>query len=298
MSIEMEGLTLQRRAPGTPDAVAPRPVTFKRVSAVVILLLLVVSWWFVLGEQQARAHPLFTGATWQQAREFAGELAGVGNPNPEFLDPARWQQALRGTRETLVMSILAVGFAGFGMLLTVIPAARTAADGSLTLSRGRGGWVLYAVIRVLYIFSRSVPELVWAMLVVFVLSPGILPGALALGLHNFGILGKLGAEVVENLDLRPVRAVRACGAGTFQTLLYAVLPQVLPKFLTYLLYRWEVIIRTTVVVGLVAAGGLGQQFRLAMSWFHYSEVTLILLCYIGLVALVDLTSAGLRRLAR
>ena len=79
-------------------------------------------------------------------------------------------------------------------------------------------------------------------------------------------------------------------------LLYGVLPQALPSFLTYLLYRWEVIIRTTVVVGFIAAGGLGREFRLSISLFHYTDVALIIAWYLILVMAVDLVSAALRKL--
>ena len=136
------------------------------------------------------------------------------------------------------------------------------------------GGAAFFVMRAVFVFTRGVPELLWAMLIVFVFSPGVLPGALALAVHNYGILGKLSAEVVEDLDPRPARALRTAGAGNFQMLLYGVLPQVLPQFLTYMLYRWEVIIRTTIVVGFVAAGGLGREFRLSMSWFQYDKVIL------------------------
>jgi phosphonate transport system permease protein len=81
-------------------------------------------------------------------------------------------------------------------------------------------------------------------------------------------------------------------------LAYAILPQALPQFLTYLLYRWEVVIRTTIVVGFVSASGLGREFRLDMSFFRYTDVALLLMCYLVLVVLVDLTCMGLRRLAR
>jgi phosphonate transport system permease protein len=126
----------------------------------------------------------------------------------------------------------------------------------------------------------------------------VLPGALALGLHNYGIVGRLTAEVVENLDPAPARALRAAGAGNFQVLVYAILPQALPQFVTYLLYRWEVVIRTTVVVGFLSASGLGREFRLSLSFFHYTEITLIILWYLLLVIGVDLLSAYLRRLVR
>ena len=137
-----------------------------------------------------------------------------------------------------------------------------------------------------------------AMIVVFFFSPGILPGAIALGLHNYGIVGKLSAEVVENLDPRPARALRTAGASRFQVLFYGIMPQALPQFLTYLLYRWEVVIRTTIVVGFVGAGGLGREFRLDMSFFRYTDVVLLLVWYVLLVVAVDLVSMYLRRLAR
>jgi phosphonate transport system permease protein len=136
------------------------------------------------------------------------------------------------------------------------------------------------------------------MLIVFVFSPSILSGAIALGLHNYGIVGKLSAEVVEDLDPRPARALRTAGASNLQMLLYGVLPQVLPQFLTYMLYRWEVVIRTTIVIGFVTAGGLGSEFRLGMSFSLYDKVMLLLMFYLLLVLGVDLIAAWLRRLVR
>jgi phosphonate transport system permease protein len=188
------------------------------------------------------------------------------------------------------MSIMAIGFSTVVMFLTVLPAARNVADGTLTLSKKWYSFLLFGLIRISYIFSRAIPELVWAMIVIFIFKPGILPGAIALALHNFGILGKLCAEVIEDTDSRPIRNLASAGAGRMQILLYGVLPSVLPQFLTYILYRWEVIMRTTIVVGFVGAGGLGQQFKLSMSFFHYTEITLLLVCYIVLVLIADFLS--------
>ena len=171
-------------------------------------------------------------------------------------------------------------------------------NGDLGGKPSRAGAALYFILRIFYAFTRAVPELVWALLIVFFLSPGILPGAIALGIHNLGIVGRLAAEVVEDMDPAPSRALRSSGAGMFQVFLYAVLPQTLPHFITYLLYRWEVVIRTTVVVGFVGAGGLGQVFRLSLSFFHYDQVTLIILWYLMLVLGVDFLSAWLRKMAR
>lgn len=271
---------------------------FLQVSAGLFFLLAAASWFFVLSEEDTRFTDLLSAETWEHGRRFLSRLFGAGTARPAFFDPERWVDAAGLAYQTLAMSVLAIGFATLGMLATVIPAARTAADGSMTLSRQWTAPVLFVVIRTAYIFSRAVPELVWAMLIVFVFSPGVLPGAIALGLHNFGILGKLCAEVVEDLDLRPARVVRRAGASSLQTLVYAVLPSALPQFLTYILYRWEVIIRTTIVVGFVSAAGLGREFKLRMSYFHYTDVALLLLVYFLLVLSVDLMSAALRRLAR
>ena len=95
-----------------------------------------------------------------------------------------------------------------------------------------------------------------------------------------------------------MRALRSTGAGRIQVALYGVLPEALPRFITFLFYRWEVIIRTTIIVGFVSAGGLGAEFRLAMSHFKYTEVALILMWYLALVLFVDVVSARLRRLAQ
>ncbi|MBI4298003.1 MAG: ABC transporter permease subunit [Chloroflexi bacterium] len=283
-----------------PERRLARPrISIVTLSIVAFLALSVASWSYVLFGTGDTLVELFSQESWSRARTFIGELAGVGSQvRPAFLQWEKWRHAIGLAYETLAMSVLAMGFAGIGVLLTFLLAARNVAMGELAASRSLAWRSLFFVTRSLYIFTRGIPELFWAMLIIFVLSPGILPGAVALGLHNFGILGRLSAEVVENADPRPARALRAAGAGTFQMLAYGVLPQALPQFLTYLLYRWEVVIRTTIVVGFVGAGGLGRDFRLAMSWFHYTDVALLLMCYLALVVGVDLLSAWLRKLAK
>jgi len=273
-------------------------LNFINISAVAAVSLIVATWLYMFVAENADIFTLFSAKNAAHGQKFIASLLGIGETNPAFLSAGSWKNALRLSYETLMISIIAIGFSSIGMLLTVIPAARNAAEGTLTLSRKWYNWLVFGMIRCIYIFSRSVPELVWAMLIVYILKPGILAGALALAFHNFGILGKLSAEVVEDLDLRPVRNLASSGATSSQLLLYGVLPSVLPKFITYILYRWEVIIRTTIVVGFVGAGGLGQQFKLSMSWFHYTDVTLILICYLLLVGMVDLLSEGCRRLIK
>jgi phosphonate transport system permease protein len=268
-----------------------------KISFFLMLALIIASWIFIFVADKADFLGLFTERNFQYTKKFLAGLFGVGEKSPAFLDGKAWSNALKLTYETLQMSVMATGFATIAMLITVIPAARNTADGTLTLTKKWYRWLVFGVIRIVYIFSRAVPELVWAMIIVFIFKPGILPGALALAIHNFGILGKLCAEVIEDLDLRPMRNLASSGASSFQILLYGVLPSVMPKFLTYTLYRGEIILRTTIIVGFVGAGGLGQEFKLAMSYFKYSEITLMLICYLILVVLADLVSEGSRKLA-
>lgn len=266
-----------------------------KLSIYLVIVLVLSSWIFVFINEDANLLELFSKENLQYTEKFLHGLAGAGEENPAFLSKDSWVEALKLSLETMQMSIMAIGFATIIMLLTVIPAARNIADGSLTLTRKWYGKIVYGLIRGCYIFSRSVPELIWAMIIIFIFNPGILPGAIALALHNFGILGKLCAEVIEDVDSRPISGLASSGASKAQMFIYGVIPTVLPQFITYILYRWEVIIRTTIVVGFVGAGGLGQAFKLSMSWFHYSDITLFLICYLLLVVMADSISEGIRR---
>jgi len=267
-----------------------RKFTFLTFSFYAFLFLIAASWYFVIGVKNASFLELFSKENVAYASKFFKGLFGVGQEEIAFLNRDSWSHAFTLTIETLQMSIMAIGFSTIVMFLTVIPAARNVADGTLTLSRKWYRWVVFSLIRISYIFSRAIPELVWAMIIIFIFKPGILPGAIALALHNFGILGKLCAEVIEDTDYRPIRNLASAGAGRAQILMYGVLPTVLPQFLSYILYRWEVIMRTTIVVGFVGAGGLGQEFKLSMSFFHYTEITLLLICYLILVIIADFIS--------
>ncbi|MEQ6376915.1 ABC transporter permease subunit [Bacillaceae bacterium S4-13-58] len=268
---------------------------FVRLSFFAIIVLFISSWVFIFIGEKATLSTLFSEENAKHTKEFLTSLLGLNEENPAFLDVESWKNALKLSYETLQMSVMAIGFSVIAMIFTVIPAARNVADGTLTLGKKWYGWLMYNIVRLMYVFSRAVPELIWAMIIIFIFKPGVLPGAIALALHNFGILGKLCAEVLEDTDNRPIRSLASSGASKSQMFLYGVLPNVLPKFITYILYRWEVIIRTTIVVGFVGAGGLGREFKLSMSWFHYSEVTLFLICYVLLVVLADMLSEGFRK---
>lgn len=203
---------------------------------------------------------------------------------------------------TLAMSILAIaGAASAGVLFSFPASSSLSLPGGVLLGeRARpvarvGGTLVWAASRGVLLVLRAVPAPIWALVLLFVFFPGILPGAIALGLYTAGVLGRLMAEVVENLDARPLRALKAQGASGLQVFLYGVLPATAPRFLSYVLYRWEVAIRATVMVGLVGAGGLGRQLTEQLSSFDYAAVLTTLGCYVALTFLVDMVSAAARR---
>ena len=205
--------------------------------------------------------------------------------------------------ETIAMSILAIALAAAGGLLLAFPAAYNFFLPGGLLNPGRESasrwpWLGLLLARAALLITRAIPAPIWALVTVFVLFPGILPGAVALGLHNLGILGRLMAEVIENLDQRPLSALKAQGAPASLVFFYGVLPLSLPRFVSYALYRWEVCMRETVIVGLVGAGGLGRLLTEQLSSFDYRGLVLTLGCFLLLTFAVDWVSAQARRSMR
>lgn len=154
---------------------------------------------------------------------------------------------------------------------------------------------MYVAARAVLNLLRTVPHIVWALIFVFAVGLGPFPGVLALGLHTGGVLGKLFAEVVEDIETQPLEALQATGAGRLHIFFYGVLPRVLPQFLAYSLYRWEVNIREAIILGYVGAGGLGQQIQIAISLFLENKLLTLILAIYLMVTLVDYLSACLRR---
>lgn len=150
--------------------------------------------------------------------------------------------------------------------------------------------------RVLEMF-RGVPDIVFALILVWTFGVGPLAGILAIALHTVGALGKLFAEVVENVDMRPWEAVRAAGGTWAHGVRFAILPQVMPNFLSYVLLRFEINVRGATVIGFVGAGGIGQELYSVISFNYYQEVGAIVVLIILTVSLIDLTSEKLRTLA-
>ena len=220
---------------------------------------------------------------------------------PDF-SPAVLREALKGTVETFAISFMGTVMAVVIALSIVFFAAKNLIySGLLYEMEPKQGWkrafrrVPYLAAKSLLNVLRTIPEMVWALIFVFLVGLGPFPGVLALGVHTGGVLGKLFGEVLEDVDTQPIESLQATGATRMQILFYGILPQVLPQFVSYTLYRWEVNIRVAAVLGLVGAGGLGQRIHIAISLFLENQLlTLIIAIYI-LVTIVDYLSAYLRR---
>jgi phosphonate transport system permease protein len=184
------------------------------------------------------------------------------------------------------MSALGTLLAALAGLALALPASRLH---DADRARGRGAT------RLLLNALRSIPELVWAALLLIAAGLGPFAGTLALAAHTTGVLGRLFAEAIENAPPGPGDALRAQGVGSLRVFLYATLPQVLPQLMSYTLYRWENNIRAAAVLGVVGAGGLGQLLAFHMGLFHMGKTATILGAMLLLVALVDLASLLARR---
>lgn len=196
----------------------------------------------------------------------------------------RWKVWLQLLIETILIAFLATTFGVVGGFLLSFPASRNLAPNKLVL------WVTRRYLEI----ARTVPELVWALIFVFCFSVGPLAGVLAIGLHATGALGKLYSEVNENIDMRPLEGVKAAGGTWFDQIRYGAVPQVLPNIISYTLLRFEINVRASSIIGYVGAGGLGQEFREALSLQEYTDLSALFIIIFMTVIVIDYGSEKLR----
>ena len=239
-------------------------------------LLIFASFW-TLDLQLSR---LLSVRSWELMSKFLGELL-VPNLSPDFL-----LKVLNASFETIAMSALGTLIAVFLGILLALPASKTFSSDPApyrTVTR----WLLNGL--------RSIPELVWAALLLISAGLGPFAGTLALALHTTGVLGRLFAEAIENAPKHPGDTLRTMGVSEFKIFLYATLPGILPQFISYTLYRWENNIRAAAVLGVVGGGGLGQMLAFHMGLFQMQDTSTVLIAMITLVLLVDSLSYLIRR---
>ena len=196
----------------------------------------------------------------------------------------RWKVWLRLLAETVLIAFMATVFGVVGGFLLSFPASRNLAPNPMVL------WLSRRYLEI----ARTVPELVWALIFVFCFSVGPLAGVLAIGLHAAGALGKLYSEVNENIDMRPLEGVKAAGGNWFDQIRYGAIPQVLPNIISYTLLRFEINVRASSIIGYVGAGGLGQEFREAMSLQEYTDLSALFVIIVMTVIVIDYASEKLR----
>lgn len=235
-------------------------------------------------------------------------------PAPMREESITWNEWLRsiGRRAvpaawtTLWISVVSIVIAGIGAWLTLPFVARNAAVARPWLDAGRApspvvraAWFLIRqAVKVLHVLSRAVPEVILAFLFLAVLrAPDrapLWPAILALAIHNFGILGRLGAETLDNSGSPLPSALRASGATRLQIMGLAVFPAVLPRFLIYFFYRWETCLRETTALGILGVATLGFYIKDAESRFRYDEMLAFVLTGAAIVIACDLLSALVR----
>jgi phosphonate transport system permease protein len=196
---------------------------------------------------------------------------------PDLLQPAL---------ETLVMATLAT-LAG---LVLSIPVAWLGAANITPL-----GSASYVFGRLLMTLSRSVHEIVWALIFVSAVGLGALAGVLALAARSIGFISKTIAEAIEDVDNKPVEAIRAAGGTRFQILIFAILPQVIPVLLGNMIFEWDINIRRSTIMGLVGAGGLGLALFRQMAMFNYGGIATVILVILCLILLGEVVSHYARK---
>ena len=246
--------------------------------------------WFALGVV------LLVGLSfWSLELQWAKFLsAGAFSKMGRFLaELTQLEGSPRFIRKLLIASLETLAMSAVGTLLAVALGLALALPASKTYGADPARW--RGLARLVLNALRSIPELIWATLLLIAVGLGPFAGTLALGLHTAGVLGRLFAEAIENAPPGPSQALRVRGVPEGRVFIYATLPQVLPQLISYTLYRWENNIRAAAVLGIVGAGGLGQMLAFHMGLFQMGETGSILLAMLILVALVDAMSFASRR---
>lgn len=265
--------TTVRRIPVPPRRRRPRTLLLGATVVVVLLAVHAVAW---------RTTEMSFASLVGGADGMAQFLAEAIPPDlsADVLGPS-----LEGALVTLWIGLLGTTLSIPFALLLAPAAARGTAPGP----------VVYQLARGLLSFLRAVPDIVFALIFVTAVGLGPFPGVLALVFHNVGVMGKLWAETIEDADPGPPTALRSAGAGRLQVATHAVLPSVSPQLVGLLLYRFDVNVRSSLVLGLVGAGGIGFLINQSIQLFRFDEMLTHILVVLVLIVAVDQLSALVRR---
>lgn len=238
------------------------------------VFLLAILWWSAEGTNLS-------------IRTLSGGIYGVLDIVGRMLPPdiSSLSRMIGPTLETIQISI-------WGTLLAIslsIPLGLLAARNISPHS------VLYQASRLILNTLRAVPEVIFALIFVAAVGLGPFPGVLGIGISSAGMLGKFLGDAIENIDSGPMDALKATGAKKMQIITYAIVPQILPEFVSLSLFRWEMNFRASTIIGIVGAGGIGFELMTSMRLFQYKEMALILILILVIVTIVDTISSIIRK---
>jgi phosphonate transport system permease protein len=187
--------------------------------------------------------------------------------------------------ETVNMAAVSTIFGAAGALVLAFCSSR---------NLGIFNWIVPVARRIMDI-TRAFPELIIALFLIYLLGATPIPAIIAVAFHTAGALGKLFSEVNENIDKKPLEGLQSTGASWIQRMRYGVIPQVLPNYASYALLRFEINIRASAILGFVGAGGIGQEFRTAISWSNGAQICALFVLLFLTIVLIDQVSSRIRR---
>lgn len=251
--------------------VTPLATRLMRLALTAIVIAVLVGAWY-----EAEMNPA------QLVRD-AGNMATLGADflRPDFTD---WDVYFNAMLETLAIAI-------WGTLLAVIVGIPF---GILSAENVVPHWVAFPIRRMMDA-CRAINELVFALIFIAAVGLGPFAGVLALFIHTTGVVAKLFSEAVEAIDPAPVEGIRGTGGTWLQEIIYGVLPQVMPLWISYALYRFESNVRSATVLGIVGGGGIGMTFNETMRGFLYSQASAILIIVVITVSMLDMISQNIRK---
>lgn len=203
-----------------------------------------------------------------------------------------WPPDFAGLSDLVLATLLTIEVAFLGTLLATVVSVPLALVAARNLTPHLG---ILAVVRAVVMVCRAVPDFVFALMFVAALGLGPLPGVLGLAIHSVGMLAKVYAERMEEVDPGPLEAVSAMGAGRVQTVRIAVMPQIVPSLVANTLYRFDINIRSSIILGVVGAGGIGYELVTALQSLSYQRATAVMVIVLALVVVVEAVSNRIRK---
>lgn len=223
--------------------------------------------------------------SWEQLRTAPADMWDILKQMfPPDLSPEAIQRALPKIMESLWIAWVGTLIGAFFSFFLAFAAATNVAP----------SWLTFIVRQILNII-RAIPELLVAMVLIPVTGLGAWTGTLALGIHSIGTLGKLSSEVIEGSDAGPVEAISSAGGTKIQEIRFGIVPQVMPNIVAYWLYRFEINIRASAVLGVIGAGGIGSELVAQLAFRDFARAGTVLFLTIAVVLTIDMISARVRR---